>query len=104
LGRIIHNGRVVRQEMKCGNSKAEKEACEILCAHSISMSSFYSKYVNIDDHDDKKVICLEEYRKKYAKYYKERNISLKTHRIMRRLDDPECHSNQYHEMVQDASV
>jgi len=118
MGRIIHNGRVVRQEMKCGNIKPEKreEARQMiemgllashyaaLFAHSISMASFYSEDVDIDDDDSSKVIRLEEYRKKYAKNYKEGNINLATHPIMRRFDDPECHANQFHEMAQVASV
>ena len=60
-----------------------------LFAHSISMASFYSEDVDIDDHDNSKVIRLEEYRKKYAKNYKEGNINLATYPIMRRFDDPE---------------
>jgi len=118
LGRIIHNGRVVRQEMKCGNIKPEKqeEAWQMiemsllasryvaLFAHSISMASFYSEDVGIDDHDDSKVIELEDYRKEYANNYKSGNINLNTHPIMRRYDDPECDPNLQHEMARIASV
>jgi len=75
-----------------------------LFSHSISMSSFYSEDVGINGHDDEKVIRLEDYRKQYAKNYKEGNINLKTHPIMRRFDDPECHTNQFHEMAEVASV
>ena len=118
LGRIIHNGRVVRQELKCGNIKSGKleqawkmiemgllaSRYAVLFANSISMASFYSEDVDIDGHDDDKVIKLEKYRKDFVKNYKEGNISLKTHPIMRRFDDPECHENQFHEMAQVASV
>ena len=62
LGRIIHNGRVVRQEIKCGNIKLEKREkawhmiemgllasrYAALFAHSISMASFYSEDVGIN--------------------------------------------------------
>jgi len=118
LGRIIHNGRVVRQQMKCGNIKPEKreEAWQMiemsllasryvaLFAHSISMASFYSEDIGIDDHDDSKVIELEDYRKEYATNYKSGNITLNTHPIMRRYDDPECDPNLQHEMARIASV
>ena len=118
LGRIIHNSRIVRQEMKCGNIKPEKreEAWQMieigllasryasLFAHSISVASFYTEDVDIDGHQDDKVIHLEDYRKEYVKNYKEGNINLKTHPIMRRFDDPECRESQFHEMAEVASV
>ena len=118
LGRIIHNGRVVRQELKCGNIKSDKleqawtmikmsllaSRYVALFAHSISMASFYSEDVGVDGHDDDKVIKLEDYRKEYVKNYKNGNINLETHPIMRRFDDPECHPNQFHEMAKVASV
>ena len=120
LGRIIHNGRVARQELKCGNIKPDKreEAWNMiemgllvsryatLFAHSISTASFYRKDVGIDDHyhEDSKVVPLEDYRKQYAQNYKEGTINLLTHPIMRRFDDPECHENIFHEMAHIASV
>jgi len=66
-------------------------------AHSISTASFYSEDVGIDDHQEDKVIRLEDCRKKFAENYKRGNINLKTHPIMRRFDDPECHDNPFHE-------
>jgi len=75
-----------------------------LFANSISMASFYSEDIDIDGHQVDKVIKLENYRKDYAKNYKEGNINLQRHPIMRRFDDPECHANQFHEMAQVASV
>ena len=68
------------------------------------MASFYSEDVGIDGHDDSKVIKLEDYRKEYVNNYKKGNINLKTHPIMRRFDDQECHENQFHEMADVASV
>jgi hypothetical protein len=62
LGRIIHNGRVVRQELKCGNIKQdlEEKAWHLiemgllasryvtLFAESISQASFYTEDMNVD--------------------------------------------------------
>ena len=118
LGRIIHGGRQVRTELKYGNILPEKreEAWQLiemsllasryaaLFAHSISTASFYSEDVGVDGHDDNKVIQLENYRKEFANKYKEGNINLETHPIMRRFDDPECDENQYAEMARVASV
>ena len=118
LGRIIHNGRVVRQELKCGNIKPEKREqawhmikmsllasrYAALFADSISTASFYCEDVGIDGHEDAKVIKLEQYRKEYVQNYKAGNITLNTHPIMRRFDDAECHENAFHEMAQIASV
>jgi len=68
------------------------------------MASLYDEDVDIDDHDDDKVISLEKYRKEYATNYKVGNINLETHPIMRRFDDPECHTNQFREMAHVASI
>jgi len=108
---------MVRQELKCGNIKPEKqEAWQLiemsllasryaaLFAHSISTASFYSEDLGVDGHDDDKVIELEDYRKAFAKNYKQGNVNLKTHPIMRRFDDPECCANVQTEMAQVASV
>jgi len=118
LGRIIHNGRVVRQQLKCGNIKPDKveQAWHLikmgllasryaaLFAHSISTASFYNEDVDIDGHDESKVICLEDYRKQFAENYRKGDITLNTHPIMRRFDDPECRSNICEEMAEVASV
>ena len=118
LGRIIHNGRVVRQEMKCGNikPKMKEEAWRMiemgllasryasLFAHSISTASFYTEDVDIDEHDNEKVENLESHRDEYVENYKAGNITLATHPIMRRFDDPECDPNLFVEMAKVASV
>jgi len=118
LGRIIHNGRVVRQELKCGNIKTEKleqawhmiemgllaSRYAALFAHSISTASFYNENVDIDGHDDSKVISLEDNRKQFAENYRKGDITLNTHPIMRRFDDPECRSSISEEMAEIASV
>jgi len=75
-----------------------------LFVHFIYTTSFYTEDVGIDGHQANKVIHLENYRKEYAKNYKKENVNLKTHPIMRRFDDPECHKNQFEEMVDIASV
>jgi len=118
LGRIIHNGRVVRQELKHGNIQPAKreEAWQMiemsllasqyaaLFAHSISRASFCTEDVGIDDHDDKKVIPLEDYSKEFATNYKQGKIDLKTHPIMRRFDDQECDPNVHKEVARVALV
>lgn len=118
IGRIIHNGRVVRQEMKCGNIKpAMKEAAweiiemgllasrhAVLFAHSVSTTSFYTEDVGIDEHDDKKVINLQKHREEYVKHYKAGDISLETHPIIRQYNDPECDPSKFVEMAKVAAV
>jgi len=112
LARIIHNGRVVRQEMKCGNIKpgmqeAGWEMIECgqlagryvsLFADSIATASFY------EDDDRRTPIRIERYRSEYARNYKRGNINLKTHPCMRRFDDPECDGNENKELGRVAAV
>ena len=112
LGRMIQNGRVVRQEMKFGNIRSgmEEKAWEMievgllagryatLFADSISTASFYE--------DDEKHIVLpvEKYRNEYIKEYKMKNVNLKTNACMRRFDDKECDPNPNVEMAKVASI
>ena len=84
LGRLIHNGRVVRQELKCGNILPDKteDAWNIveigllanryvtLFAETILIASFYSDEMRVDCHDDKKVINIENLRKEFVSNYK----------------------------------
>ena len=118
LGRLIHNGRVVRQELKCGNILPEKteDAWNIveigllasryvtLFAESISMAAFYSDEMSVDCHDDKKVINIENLREEFVSNYKNKNVSVSTHPIMRAFNDPECDPNQNIENAKVASV
>jgi len=118
LGRIIHNGRVVRHEMKCGNIKPEKKEAAwemiemgllasryaVLFAQSISTASFYTEELGVDDHVEQKVIHLEKHRNEFVKNYQAGDISLKTHPIMRQFDDPECDPSTYVEMAKVAAV
>jgi hypothetical protein len=118
LGRIIQNGRLVRQELKCGNIKPEKreEAWEIiemgllatryvvLFADSISTTSFYSEEMPVDCHEPDKVLPLEKYRDAFVKSYVNNDVTLTTHPIMRRFDDPECDPNPLIEIAKVASV
>ena len=74
IGRMIQNGQVVHQELKCGNIKPGKdeEAWEIaeisllvnyyatLFADNISMASFYREWMDVDSHDASKVIDVDE--------------------------------------------
>jgi len=118
LGRMIQNGRVVRQELKCGNIKPSKvdEAWMMievgllagryvtLFGDSIATSSFYTENLDVDAHDPQKVIDLEKYRDEYKTNYWQKNINLATHPVMRRFDDPECDPNPNIEMAKVAAV
>jgi hypothetical protein len=118
LGRIIHNSRVVRQEMKCGNVRPEmkEKAWEmiemgllasryvVLFAQSISTASFYTQEVGVDGHDAKLVVDVEKHRDEYVKNYKAGNVTLATHPIMRQFYDKECNSNRYVEEAKVAAV
>lgn len=97
LGRMIHNGRIVRQEIKCGNIRAgmEEEAWTIsryvtLFAESISKASFYTEPMDVDSHDASKVVNVESFRQEYIKDYAGGNINRKTHPLMRMFKDADC--------------
>ena len=118
LGRIIHNGRVVRQELKCGNIRLEKvedawnmiemgllaSRYATLFADSISQASFYAEDMDVDRHDPGQVIDLDKLRKQFVDNYKQKNVSVDTHPIMRSFNDPECDRNQNVENAKVASV
>ena len=118
LGRIIHNGRVVRQGLKCGNIRPDKfkdawnmiemgllaNRYTTLFAESISQASFYSEAMDVDSHDSEKVIDIEKLRKQFVSDYKNKNISVSTNPIMRRFNDPECDENPNVENAKVASV
>lgn len=118
LGRIIHNGRVVRNELKCGNIKEgkEEEAWTMtemgllasryvtLLTESISQASFYNEELGVDSHDPNKVINLDEIRKQYVENYVSHNITLATHPIMRTFSSPECNPNTLIEIANVAAV
>lgn len=112
IGRMIQNGRVVRQEIKCGNIKPgrESDAWSIveagllaqtyatLFGDSISMAAFY------EDDDKKKPLDLYDYRNKYFKNYVAGNINLETNACMRRFDDRECDPNPNVEIAKVAAI
>jgi len=118
LGRIIHNGRVVRQELKCGNIRSGKvedawsmvemgllaSRYATLFAESISQASFYSQDMDVDVHDQTKVIDVEMLRQQFVQNYKSKNISLNSHPIMRTFSDPECDPNESIENAKVAAV
>ena len=118
LGRIIHNGRCVRQELKCGNIRQDRteEAWNMvemgllasryatLFAESLSQASFYTEDMDVDSHDKKKVIDVGKLRKEYVCDYRQGNISVATHPIMRKFNDPECDANQNIEIAKVAAV
>jgi len=119
VGRMIQNGRVVRQELKCGNIQPEKieEAWEMvevgllanryatLFADSLSLASFYTEAMDVDSHDAAKVIDVDKIRDEFVNNYKEKRIDMATHPVMRRFCDREyCDENRYVEMAKIAAV
>jgi len=116
---MIHNGRVVHQEIKCGNIKPDKEeqAWEIvengllasryatLFADSISMASFYTECMDVDEHDAGKIVDVEKLKSVFVRDYKLDNVNMATHPLMRRFCDTGfCDPNPQVEMARDAAV
>ena len=119
VGRMIQNGRVVRQELKCGNIKPGKEedAWEIIevgllasryatsFADSISTASFYTEEMPTDCHKPCKVIDVDKLRQTFVRDYTNKNVDMSTHPIMRLFcDEKFCNENLYVEMAKIAAV
>ena len=108
LGRIIHSGRVVHQELKCGNICPEQfeDACTMitLFAESLSQASFYLEATDVDRHDSEQVIAFETLRQQFDNYYKSKNISVAILPIMRPFNDNKCDANQNVENAKVAAV
>jgi hypothetical protein len=118
LGKMVHNGRVLRHELRCGNIKKGKEneawmmvemgllasRYVTLFTESISQASFYTDKMDVDSHDPTKVINLDEIRKEYVNNYVSRNITLSTHPIMRVFNSPECNQNLNVELANVAAI
>jgi formylmethanofuran dehydrogenase subunit D len=97
LGRIIHNGRIVRQELKCGNIKPgmEEKAWVLiemgmlanryvtLFTESMSQASFYSEPMDVDQHDPEKIVKLENLKQEFVDNYRRGEINRETHPLMR---------------------
>jgi len=118
LGRMIQNCRVVRTEIKYGNIRPDKmsaawEIVEVgllasryvaLFGHSISTNSFYTEEMGIDENDTSKIIDLNKLRKEFVENYKNKNINLSTHPIMRTFADQECDPNPFIEAAKVAAT
>jgi hypothetical protein len=119
LGRLVQNGRIARQELKCGNILTDKmdeawEAIEIgLLAQqyainyveSLSMVSFYSEDMPNGVHNEEKVINLDELTEEFVKNYKAGNINCETHPVMRTpLMQGKCDGNIYVEIAKIAAI
>jgi hypothetical protein len=112
LGRIVNNGRVVRQELKCGNIKegSKEDAWELiemglvaskyctLFADSMSLASFYH------DGDHSKIIDVEDILEKFQSSYNQGKVTRHTHPLMRRYGDPGCDKDDNVEMANVAAV
>ena len=118
IGRMIQNGRMVRQEIKCGNISSGKEEnawtiVEVgllanryatLFADSLSMASFYTEPMDVDRHDPSKIVNINDIRKQFVQDCKDKNLNMSTHPLMRRHGDPECDENPCIEMAKVAAV
>ena len=76
-----------------------------LFADSLSMASFYTESMDVDSHDDSKVIDVEALRDQYIEDKTNENIDMVTHPLMRRFCNSEyCDANRYVEMAKVAAV
>jgi hypothetical protein len=113
---MVQNMRVVREELKHGNIRDYEKAFRIikcgllasrylvLFANSISTCSFFTENIDNDQYDESKVIDLDAIRSEYVKNYINKDITKKTHPIMRKFDDVECDKNKNVEMAAVAAV
>ena len=113
LGKVIQNGRVVRDELKYGNVKQEcigeawhliemgllAQQYAIKFVESVSMSSFYTELMPEGVHDANKVIDLDALRAEFRKNYKKGNLNKKTNPLMRKPGDEECDKNRNMEIA-----
>ena len=118
LGRVIQNGRVVRDELKYGNIKQEyeEEAWHLIemgllaqqyaikFVESVSMSSFYTEQMLDGVHDADKVIDLDALRAEFRKNHKKGNINKITNPLMRKPGDVECNKNRNMEIAEIAAI
>ena len=118
IGRLVQNGRVVRQELKCGNIKEDStemawkviragqiaQRYAILFQESLSTAAFYTDSMPVDQHDENVVINLDRLRREYVKNYTEGNITEETHPLMRKFGSEHCDNNSNVEMAKVAAV
>lgn len=116
LGRMIQNGRVVRNELKYGNIRPGQlenawnmievgllaDRYVTLFADSLSTAAFYTE--PLDRHDPTKVIDLAAIRREYVRNYKAGDVSRLNHPIMREWDDEHCDSNPLMEAASVAAI
>lgn len=119
LAQMIHNGRVLRQEIECGNIKPRylqhawnSVKMGLLASHyvaifaeSISQASFFTEPMGINEFDSEKVVNLEKFCDDYVSNYIAGYISMTTHPIMRDYRDIDaCGPNQYIKSAKVAAV
>ena len=110
LSRVVHNMRVVRDELKKGNIKSSmrEEAFEmirfgllasrylVMFADSVSSASFYTERVeSFDVVDPSKEIDIDALRAEFEKHCKAGTHTAKTHPLMRKHNDPRGPKNPY---------
>ena len=118
IGKLVQNGRVVRQELKCGNIKEDStemawkviragqiaQRYAILFQESLSTAAFYTDRMPADQHDENVVINLDRLKREYVKNYTEGNITEETHPLMRKFGSEHCDNNSNLEMAKVAAV
>ena len=85
-----------------GNSEVGLLATQysILFADSISTASFNVEPVDVDKHDARKVVDVDNLRSEFVCEYKLGNVIMATHPLMRRFCDTElCDPNHHVEMA-----
>ena len=118
IGRLVQNGRVVTQEMKCGNIKEDytemawkvvrarqiAQRYAILLQESLSTAAFYTDSMPVNQHNENVVINLDRLRREYVKNYTEGNITEETHPLIRKFGSEHCHNNSNVKMAKVAAV
>jgi hypothetical protein len=116
LGRMVHNGRILREELRCGNIKPElidttwhivemgllASRYLTVFAESLSMTSFFTESVSQDEFLENKIIDINKLREEFVVDYTSGNITPATHPIMR--DYHKCHSNDPNSSLEVARV
>lgn len=75
-----------------------------LFADSISTASFYTEDVGTDCHKPDKIVDVDKLRQQFVQDYKNKNVTMSTHPVMRRFCDDFCDENRYKEMAKVAAV
>jgi hypothetical protein len=118
LARTVYNGRIIRQELKCGNIKngCQERAWYLvemglladrylrLFSDSVSTAALFSEPMDTDHFDSSKVVDESVIRGEFRKQYFDGNVTAATHPIMRSYSHPACDANTHVECANVAAV